>query len=126
MASMPQMAQITEGMSEHLRRCIELCNDCHQMCVNALAHCLGIGGRHAAERHLRVLMDCAQICGTSVDLMLRGSNFQYRVCGVCADICESCVDSCELFGDDERMKMCAELCQQCATACREMSLAGTA
>jgi hypothetical protein len=95
------------------------------MCVSALAHCLRIGGRHVAEKHLRVLMDCAQVCQTSVDFMLRGSNFQYRVCGVCADICESCVDSCELFSDDEQMKTLAELCQQCATACREMSLNGT-
>lgn len=126
MASMPQAAQINQGISEQARRCIELCSDCHEMCVSAFAYCIGMEGQHAEEKHLRLLMDCAEICQTSADFMLRGSNFQYRVCGVCADICESCADSCESFRNDAEMKMCAELCQQCATICREMSVTGAA
>lgn len=126
MASMPQTARINQGMSEQARRCIDLCSDCHEICVSVFAYCIALGGHHADEKHLRLLMDCARICQTSLDFMLRGSNFQYRVCGVCADVCESCADSCESFGNDATMKMCAELCEQCATVCREMSVAGAA
>ncbi len=123
MASRPQAAQVNHGMGEHLRRCIKLCGDCHEMCVRALAYCIGMGGQYVEEKHLRLIVDCAQICQTSADFMLRGSSFHDRVCGVCAEVCESCADSCESFSNDAQMKLCAELCRECAMTCREISVA---
>jgi hypothetical protein len=123
MTSRPQMAQAEQGLSEHMRRCIQLCSDCHNICALSLARCVAMGGAIAEEKHLRLIMDCAQICQTSADFMLRGSSFHGRVCGVCADVCESCADSCESFSDDAQMRLCAELCRECATTCREMSVA---
>ncbi|MGH9769080.1 MAG: four-helix bundle copper-binding protein [Blastocatellia bacterium] len=93
------------------------------MCVGAFAYCIGMGGVFAEEKHLRLIMDCAQICQASADFMLRGSSFEDRVCGVCADVCESCADSCESFSSDAQMRLCAEACRECAAACREMSVA---
>jgi hypothetical protein len=78
------------------------------------------------EQHLRLLMDCALICQTSADFMLRESTFYARVCGACADICETCADACADISDDDRMKDCVALCRECATVCRDMSVSGSA
>lgn len=103
------------------RRCIELCNDCAETCSHTLVHCLDQGGRHAATDHIRLLVDCAQICAAAVAFMARGSEVQPLVCGVCADVCERCAASCERFKDDETMRTCADLCRRCAESCAAMA-----
>ena len=123
---MASIAQLAPDLSAQLQRCIELCQSCHNVCLNTLAYCIQQGEPHTEEQHLRLMMDCAQICQTSADFMLRESTFHARVCGACADICESCADSCGSMTDDERMQACADLCRECATLCREMSVSGSA
>lgn len=103
-----------------LRGCIDACQSCHEVCVETITHCLTIGGEHADAEHLRTLTDCAQICATSADFMLRGSSSHGDVCAVCADICEECAKSCEELEGAE-MKRCADQCRRCADACREMA-----
>lgn len=104
-----------------MRECIQRCTDCHNVCVETVSHCLELGGPHAEARHIRLLLDCAQICATSADFMLRGSDLHGRVCGVCAEVCDRCAVDCERFGDDEQMRRCAEACRRCAEACRRMA-----
>jgi hypothetical protein len=104
-----------------MQSCIEECLHCHRVCVEMTAHCLEKGGRHAAAGHIRVLMDCAQICATSADFMLRGSPLHMNTCAACAIVCEACAQSCDQFADDEVMKRCADVCRRCAASCREMS-----
>lgn len=101
--------------------CIRTCNGCHDTCTEAVTHCLKLGGRHADPAHIRLLLDCAEICKTSADFMLRSSEYHGRVCGVCADVCEACARSCSQFKDDPMMQTCAELCLRCAQACRAMA-----
>lgn len=108
-------------ISAEMRRCIENCSDCHNICVETSAHCLEIGGRHAEAAHVRLLLDCAEICLTSANFMLRGSELHGRTCAVCAEVCERCATSCETFGDDPLMKQCAEICRRCAESCRKMA-----
>jgi hypothetical protein len=103
------------------QRCIALCNECAETSSHTLIHCLDKGGRHAASDHIRLLVDCAQICDTAVAFMARGSELQPMVCGVCADVCERCAASCERFGDDEMMRKCADLCRRCAESCAAMA-----
>jgi hypothetical protein len=111
--------------SKEVQECIKDCQDCAAICVETTSHCLEMGGRHAEARHIRTLVDCAEICRVSADFMLRGSEFDTRLCGVCAEVCRSCADSCQrLAGDDELMKRCADMCRRCAESCDRMS--GTA
>jgi hypothetical protein len=113
---------IGDHASEEMRRCIELCSDCHDACLETLSHCLGRGGEHAAPEHVRALLDCAQTCEASRDFMLRGSDLHGAMCGVCADACEHCAQSCEEIGaQDDVMRNCAELCRRCAESCRSMA-----
>jgi hypothetical protein len=80
-----------------------------------------MGGDHAETSHIRLLLDCAEICQTSANFMLRMSNFHNQTCGVCAEVCEHCARDCERFEDDEMMQQCAEACRSCARSCREMA-----
>jgi hypothetical protein len=109
-------------ISKEMRECIENCSSCHSVCVETASHCLEMGGPHAAAGHIGLLLDCAQICATSADFMLRGSPFHAQTCGVCAAVCERCAEDCErLAGDDELMRRCAEVCRRCAESCRRMA-----
>ena len=108
--------------SDEMKRCIQLCQDCHALCTQVIGHCLKLGGRHAAPAHIRLLMDCAQICTTTADYMARESALHQRVCSLCSEICRLCVESCEqVAGDDQLLKQCAEMCRRCAESCKKMA-----
>jgi hypothetical protein len=119
-----QNFQVGKMMGTQMQECIQACTTCHGICLETITHCLQKGGRHAEPGHIRLLMDCAQICQTSADFMLRGSDFHTSTCGLCAEICERCAASCDQFGDDEMMKRCADACRMCAQSCREMAHSG--
>ena len=109
-------------MDNRLQECIGHCSGCHNLCLDTVAHCLDLGGKHASREHVGLLLDCAEICRTSADFMLRGSSFSSQTCALCADVCQRCAEDCERLGpDDEVMQHCAELCRRCAAACRDMA-----
>lgn len=110
-------------LTEEMRQCIELCQECHAVCLQTVQHCLEKGGRHAESAHVTLLFDCAQICHTSEDFMLRGSALHTLTCGVCAEVCQRCADDCERMGDDQVMRRCAEVCRRCAESCARMARA---
>ena len=115
------MVRVTRDVSEPMLVCIQNCQDCHRACLQTLAYCLEQGGRHAEPAHLRLLMDCAEICQTSADFMIRSSELHAHTCGACAAVCERCADDCERMADDLRMKACADTCRHCAESCRHMA-----
>lgn len=105
---------------ESLQDCMKLCWDCRHECQTMLfTHCLNEGEKHTEPEHVRLMMDCIEICQTSADFMARESDLHNYVCAACAEICEACAKSCEEIGD-EKMRKCAELCRKCAQSCRAM------
>jgi hypothetical protein len=108
-------------VSPEVEACIRACQECHDVCLTTINHCLHVGGPHAAADHIQVLMDCVSSCAVSVDFMLRQSEFDEALCRVCADVCLRCAEDCEQMADDPMMKHCAEICRRCADACRRMS-----
>lgn len=114
----PDIRQLDNALQE----CIGHCSGCHNLCINAVARCLDLGGEHASRAHIGLLLDCAVACRMVSDLMLRGSAFQAQACGLCAEISERCATECERLGpDDEVMQHCALLCRRSAEACRAMA-----
>jgi hypothetical protein len=105
----------------NVQDCITHCVECHHVCLETVTHCLSKGGRHAEAVHIRMLLDCAQICSTSADFMIRGSELHHWTCGVCAEVCDQCADDCERMNDDAQMQRCIDLCRRCAQSCREMA-----
>jgi hypothetical protein len=104
-----------------MQSCIEQCLDCHAICLETVTHCLEKGGPHAEVDHIRLLLDCAEICQTSANFMLRGSDLHTLTCEVCAETCEQCGDSCEQFENDPQLQACAQTCRSCADACQAMA-----
>jgi hypothetical protein len=116
---------MTQTQHQHTARemqeCIASCLNCHSVCLATITHCLEKGGRHAEMAHIRLMLDCAEICQTSANFMLRGSDMHSRTCGVCAEVCERCAQDCERLGDDTHMRACAEACRRCAASCKHMA-----
>jgi hypothetical protein len=104
-----------------LEACIDLCQACHRACLETMLYCLGRGGAHADADHIRLLADCAQICQTAADFMLRESPLQGAVGRVCAEVCDICAAECDSFAGEGRLEQCAELCRRCSAACLAMA-----
>jgi hypothetical protein len=102
-----------------VQRCIRICVECHEACLEALSICVNAG--HAAPAHVRILLDCAEICQTSANFLMRNSDLHRQVCTACASTCAACASSCVQFPDDEAMKRCAEICLRCAEECSKLA-----
>jgi hypothetical protein len=89
--------------------------------LGSLAH----GGFSAVYSDIDVglLLDCADICQTSTNFMLRNSPLHGQTCRLCAEVCERCAEDCERFRDDAAMQNCAQVCRRCAESCRRMASA---
>ena len=75
------------GMTD-MQACIDLCHRCETICLSMAAnYCLERGGAHAAPAHIRLMLDCAQICAATADFMARKSAHHAHICRVCADVC---------------------------------------
>jgi hypothetical protein len=58
--------------------CIKACVECHHVCLEmAMTHCLPLGGKHTEPDHFRLMMNCAEICQTSANFMLSGSDLHH-------------------------------------------------
>lgn len=113
---------------QEMEQCIANCQECQEVCLRTVSHCLEKGGHHAEASHVRLLLDCAEICRTSANFMIRGSDLHASVCRTCAEVCELCAEDCQRLGDDEMMRRCAEVCRRCAASCQQMAgaMAGAA
>ena len=114
-----------EHESERMQECIDNCSNCHAACLETVIYCLQKGGHHAEKSHVRLLLDCAEICQTSANFMLRNSPLHAITCAACAETCERCAVECEKFKGDMQMEACARMCRTCAASCREMAATGT-
>ena len=103
-----------------VRECLEDSFDCLQTCTETMIKCLAMGGKYARPEHVNLLLDCARICNTNADFILRNSIYFPQICGMTADICDECADNCDRF-DDDFMRECANVCRHCAESCREMA-----
>jgi hypothetical protein len=109
-------------MSNEMKPCVQECLECHQLCLETIQYCLSQGGNLADADHIRLLADCAEICQTSANFMLRDSDLHMIVCEACAEICQQCFESCNRQKGDSQMKACAAACRQCAEACQQMAV----
>ena len=119
MVQMNTMHRTVELPADARRRCIDDCLHAYQACYETVPYCSTMGGRHSDPDHLRLMADCADLCRTTGQFLMRGSMHHDRLCAICAELCSKCADDCEGY-DDPQMKACAEACRRCATSCREM------
>lgn len=104
-----------------LQQCVEICLRSHSACLETARYCTEKGGMHVAPAHLALLLDCAEMCQTTANSLLRRSPQHAAICTACAQICDACAQSCEAIGNDEQMRRCAKTCRDCDQSCRDMS-----
>ena len=75
------------SVSDPMQMCIDLCQECHDTCLQTIRHCLTMGGDHAAPDHIGLMLDCAAICLTDAEFMMRSSPLHHEVCAACAAAC---------------------------------------
>lgn len=106
-------------LSEETRVAIETCLECHSVCYSTLmTHCLETGGEHTRPQHVRLMMDCVEICLASANAMARKSQFHRNLCALCAEACEACADDCAKLAG---MEDCVTVCRACAKSCSAMA-----
>jgi hypothetical protein len=107
-----------------MERCIDNCLNCHRICLETAArHFRGESPKSLPETLIRLLIDCTDICRTSADFMVRGSDMHAHTCRACAAVCDGCAEECDRLGREPHMAACVEACRRCAESCREMSAA---
>jgi hypothetical protein len=112
----------TTELSAEMKKCMDLCLDCHALCTETASHVLHGDVEHSEGKHLVTLLDCAQICLAHADFMARGSKHHPELAKLCADICRACSQLCDQHADaDGKMKECADICRKCEESCRRMA-----
>ncbi len=102
-----------------IRECILHCREASEECQETLVDiCLPKGGKYVKADHVKLMVDCIQICQMAADFMTRNSEYHAAICTACAEICNACADSCEALGED--MLPCVEACRLCARTCSNM------
>jgi hypothetical protein len=117
----PSHEHSDERAHERLLECVEECLNCLAVCTTTLQHCLAKGGALSDIHLVGVLMDCAEICQTNANFMLRGSPFHVVTCSACAELCRACEETCRAIRGDEQLEQCADECALAAAACGEMA-----
>jgi hypothetical protein len=102
--------------------CINHCRMCWQRCTETTQHCLKMGGKHAEQSHIALMLTCARMCATSAEAMMLGTAQHKETCRACAAICRACAADCRRIGQgDETLENCAVTCDQCAASCERMA-----
>lgn len=126
-AGIPLVAQDTPDHAQHgkagpeLQQAIDDASACFAICEQTIAHCLEKGGKHVEPAHLKLLIDCAEICRTNVGFMARQSELHTDLCRLCAETCRQCAESCAKLPDDPLMQACADACRKCAESCEKVA-----
>jgi hypothetical protein len=58
---------MAQSNAQDLEQCIDNCQQCHEVCLRTVNYCLQKGGRHAEPAHIRLMLDCIEICETSAN-----------------------------------------------------------
>ena len=103
-----------------LQECVQSCLKSHSMCLETAWYVTQRGPAIPAA-HMALLLDCAEMCQTTANSLLRRSPQHAVVCDACARLCDACAQDCERVAADEQMRQCAATCRECAKSCRDMA-----
>jgi hypothetical protein len=111
------------GIPPKVRACIEATSACYTVCTETLSYSLDGGGHLFDERHLRLLIDCCEVCQTTQNALLRSSEVGTMLAAVCVEVCEKVAENCrKVDGMDSQLMECAETCDHTADCCRRLAI----
>lgn len=109
------------AMPHHMHKMlINTIQDCEIVCEEMTTMLKRRPDMHMRATQLRLLRDCADICGLTAKFIARHSMFAHNMAGLCACICEACGRECARFKDPESQN-CARVCLNCARECRKFA-----
>jgi hypothetical protein len=104
------------AISEEMRQCIDATSQCYNVCTETLTH-------SSNAEHVRLLIDCCEICQTTQNTLLRASDLGMMLAAVCVEACEKAAWSCRRIDtSDEQLNECAEMCDRTANCCRRLAI----
>jgi hypothetical protein len=101
----------SETMSKEVQQCIEAWKESQRCCV-ALERSGGVD-----SKTIQTAKDCAEICQTCSNFVMRGSYYATAIRKLCAEVCKACAGACDKASQGSIAKECAAACRQCAEAC---------
>lgn len=108
----------TTVLDEMFEECTKNCTDCSNICALTAVE-PDVLERGTVEQ-LKLLVNCAEICETSLDFLKTRSVYHRAVCRACSEVCDGCAQMCEQSGIDAMVK-CAQVCRKCAESCSRMA-----
>jgi len=105
---------------------IAAASDCAQACTQCADDCLSEASVAELVKCIRLDLDCADICATTVRVLSRQTEYDANVTRAqlqaCITACRTCGDECEEHGRHgmEHCALCAEQCRRCEQACRQL------
>lgn len=100
---------------------IQLVDQCHSLCHQALEYCSNKDDKYVDKKHLDLLADCAELCRITSRLFRTRSQFLPEIGLMCAEICENCGHSCRAIDEsDVLLNACQKACKKCALVCRTL------
>jgi hypothetical protein len=111
--------------TDALKVCIEACLQCQTVCSFCADACLHEQKVAELRRCIRLNLDCADLCATTVRLLSHaepGDLTSLRaLLEACASICSSCASECRKHADaHHHCGVCAAACEECARACQNV------
>lgn len=98
----------------------EACLNCYAACVEALPHCLMLGGRYAESKHVAVLQQCSEMARLTFFGIMNNSSFIQELTLLCAKMCKATISSCEDIDKvDPVLNRCIRACWECITVLSE-------
>lgn len=130
------MAQIQEMLKTHpqqntgvsvdaLASTIESLNRCVAICTSCADACLGESEVSSLKHCIRTDLDCADICRSTVAVLSRQTEPDWRIIGAqlqaCVAACQACGDECRKHAEHhDHCRVCADACDECEDACQRL------
>lgn len=108
-----------------LARCIDECGNCAAMCAICADASLAEDDVRTLVRCIRLCLDCGDACVDTGRIVSRQTDpdatTQVTALEACLAACRACAEECERHAQHhEHCRLCAEECRRCERACDEL------
>src|SRR5262245_55033215 len=93
---------------DQYQSCIAVCTRCTEECEHCAIACRQDPDVANLADCIQLDEDCRDICHTAVAFMLRGSTFAHELCRMCAEVCEACAAECRRHSMEHCLRCAAE------------------
>src|SRR5438552_16894015 len=101
----------TISSQRELWDCVQQCMDTQRVCWETVSYCLDNGDKYAALSRVRMLIDAASSCQTTIEDSRIGSPLFLESCDYCARLLDHCARELASLSRDSKIHNCITVCQ---------------